>query len=110
MKKVKAKFKYVRISPTKLRRTVNLVRGKDCNSSMALLKTIPHRGGEIVHKIVLSAVSNAKNNHQLDPNNLKIVEISVDSAGMLKRFRAKSRGRAGRINKRISHINITVEG
>lgn len=108
MKKIIAKFRYVRISPLKLRRIVNLVRGKECGQSLTLLKSMPHKGSRIVQKIIQSVVANAKNNHYCDPNKLRITEILVDGAGMLKRFRAKSRGRAGPVKKRMSHLTVGV--
>lgn len=108
MKKVKAKFKWIRISPTKLRRIANAVRGRECNHSLNILKTIPNKGARIVEKIILSVIANAKNNNKLDSNNLKVNEIVVDSAGMLRRFRAKSRGRVGPVKKRMAHLSVTV--
>ena len=108
MKKIKAKFKWVRISPLKLRRIVNLVRGRDCNYSLETLRSLPHKGARIVEKIIKSAVASAKNNHHLDPDNLRVVEIAADCAGMLKRYRAKARGRAGTIKKRMSHLSVAV--
>jgi len=85
-----------------------LVRRKDCNFSLALLRSLPNKGARIVEKIILSAMANAKKNHQMEDSNLLINEIYVDGAGMLKRFRAQSRGRAAPIKKRMSHLTINI--
>lgn len=108
-KEVTAKFKYIRISPLKLRRIVNLVRGKNCKESLALLGTLPHKAARIVEKIIKSCVSNAKKNHQVKGDGLVISRIFSDSAGMLKRVHAQSRGRAAPIKHRISHLTIFVK-
>lgn len=85
-----------------------MVRGKECNNSLDILKTLPHKGARVVEKIILSVMANAKNNHKYDANTLKIVEIMVDAAGMLRRFRAKSRGRVGPVKKRMAHLSVAV--
>ena len=104
----KAKFKFIRISPLKLRRIVNLVRGKKYLDSMHLLANLPHKGARIVGKAIKSAAANAGSS--VDKNNLIVVSALVDGAGMLKRFRAQSKGRGAPIKKRMSHLTILVEG
>jgi len=91
-----------------LRKIVNVVRGKNCDEVLYLLKALPQKGARIVEKLVKSAVANAKNNSRQDPHKLIVAEIFVDSAGMLKRFRAQSRGRGAPIKKRLSHVTIEV--
>ncbi len=108
-KKSKAQFKYIRISPLKLRRVVNLVRGKDCLYSLSLLQSMPNKGARIVEKILTSAMASAKNNLNAKDDSLFVSEILVDGAGMLKRFRAQSRGRGAPIKKRMSHLTVSIE-
>lgn len=91
-----------------MRRIANLVRGKKCDGALSVLRTLPHKGARIVEKIIKSAVASAKQNHHMESKTLVVSEILVDGAGMLKRFRAQSRGRAAPIKKRMSHLSITV--
>lgn len=91
-----------------MRRIVNLIRGKSCDEVLYVLKSLPQKGARIVEKLVKSVVANAKNNSHQDPRKLFVSEIFVDSAGMLKRFRAQSRGRGAPIKKRLSHLTIEV--
>lgn len=103
-----ARSKYLRISPRKLRRVVNVIRGMDVVTASDKLKFMPYSAASVINKILKSAVSNAKENEKLNPNELRITKAYVDQATTLKRWRAMSRGRGFPILKRTSHVTIEV--
>jgi len=105
----RAVARYVRISPMKARRVVNLVRGLPAKEALTVLKFAPQAASEQVYKVVASAVANAENNERLDPDSLLIRAAYVDEGPTLKRFRPRAQGRAYRIRKRTCHITIEVE-
>ena len=109
----KATAKYVRMSPTKVRRVVDLIRGLPASEAQAIMKFDPHAASEPVGKVLDSAVANAEHlahvrSQRLDPDELFITEAFVDEGPTLKRFRPRAQGRAYRIRKRTSHITIVV--
>src|SRR5215475_9581759 len=101
--------RFVRISPTKARRVVNLVRGLPAREALTVLQFAPQSASEPVYKVLASAIANAENNERLDPDSLLVAEAYVDEGPTLKRFRPRAQGRAFRIRKRTCHITITVE-
>jgi large subunit ribosomal protein L22 len=101
--------RHVRISPTKARRVVNLVRGLPAKEALTVLRFAPQAASEPVYKVLASAVANAENNERLDPDSLLVAEAYVDEGPTLKRFRPRAQGRAYRIRKRTCHITIVVE-
>ena len=105
----KALAKYVRMSPSKLKPLADLVRGKDLTEALTILKFTPGKSAEYVEKVIQSAKANAENNFELDPANLYVAEIYVNQGPTMKRWRAGSQGRAGRILKRSSHIGVTLK-
>jgi len=105
---VRAIAKDTGISADKVRPLADMVRGKKVDEALTLLKFAPTPNSRIVYKTVKSAAANAENNFQMIPSDLKIVKVFVDEARMLKRFRPRARGRAGRIHKRSSHITVIV--
>jgi large subunit ribosomal protein L22 len=105
----RASARYVRISPTKARRVVNLVRGLPAKDALTVLKFAPQAASEQVYKVVASAIANAENNERLDPDSLLVSEAFVDEGPTLKRFRPRAQGRAYRIRKRTCHITIVLE-
>jgi large subunit ribosomal protein L22 len=105
---VKAVSKDTGISPRKVRPLVDMVRGKRVEEALSLLKFSPTPTARVVAKVVKSAAANAENNFQMDPADLKIVNIFADEARTLKRFRPRARGRAAPILKRSSHITVIV--
>ena len=105
----KAVAKYVRISPSKLKPVTDLVRGKDLNEALTILKFTPGKGAEIVEKVVASAAANAENNFDLNPDNLYVAEIYANQGPTMKRWRAGAQGRASIILKRSSHITVTLK-
>ena len=104
----KATAKYVRMSPTKVRRVVDLIRGLPASEAQAIVKFDAHAASEPVGKVLDSAIANAGHNHNLDTNNLYVSEAYVDEGPTLKRFRPRAQGRAYRIRKRTSHITVVV--
>ena len=109
----KAAARFVRVTPMKARRVVNLIRGKQAEEALAILKFAPQAASEPVYKIVASAVANArqKATQQGLPfreEELFISEAFVNEGPTMKRIRPRAQGRAGRILKRTSHIIIVV--
>ena len=104
----KAHLKYARISPRKVKIVCDLIRGKDTKMAKAILIQTPKAAAELMLKLLNSAVANAENNHEMDPDNLYVSETFANPGPVLKRIRAQARGRAYRIRKRTSHITIVV--
>ena len=109
----KATARYVRMSPTKVRRVVDLIRGLPAAEAQAMVKFDAHAASEPVGKVLDSAIANAEHlalvrSQRLDPEDLFVTEAFVDEGPTLKRFRPRAQGRAYRIRKRTSHITIVV--
>src|SRR6266542_780231 len=105
----RAVARYVRVSPMKARRMIDLVRGLPAKEALTVLQFAPHAASEPVYKVLASAIANAENNERLDPDSLLVSEAFVDEGPTLKRFRPRAQGRAYRIRKRTCHITIVVE-
>jgi large subunit ribosomal protein L22 len=105
---VRAISKDTGISPRKMRLLVDMVKGRRVDEALNILRFAPTPNARIVAKTIRSAVANAENNFQMTPADLKIVKITADEARILKRFRARARGRANQILKRSSHITVVV--
>ena len=110
----KATARYVRMSPNKTRRVVDLIRGLPALEAQAIVKFDVHAASEPVGKVLDSAIANAEHlahvrSQRLDPDELFVSEAFVDEGPTLKRFRPRAQGRAYRIRKRTSHITIVVE-
>lgn len=106
---VKATGKYMRISPQKVRRIVEAVKGKPVETGLNALKFMPQKSAGIVEKILRSAISNADHNSDLDVDALVVKNIIVNEGPTAKRFQARARGRGTRILKRTSHITVVVD-
>jgi large subunit ribosomal protein L22 len=104
-----AQVRYVRLTPMKARRVVDVIRGMKADEALTLLRFAPQAASEPVSKVLASAVANAENNKQLNPATLWVSEAYVDEGPTLKRFRPRAQGRAARIRKRTSHITVVVE-
>jgi large subunit ribosomal protein L22 len=104
-----AQARYVRMTPMKCRRVIDLVRGMDAAEALDVLRFAPQSASEPVAKVLASAIANAENNKNLDRRDLFISQAYVDEGPTLKRFRPRAQGRAFRIRKRTSHITIVVE-
>jgi len=103
-----AQARYVRMTPRKCRRVVDLVRGLPVREALDLLRFAPQTASEPVGKVLASAVANAEQNRRLDPRGLVVSQAYVDEGPTLKRFRPRAQGRAYRIRKRTSHITVVV--
>jgi len=106
--KVSAVLKGVRLSPQKARLVADLVRGKKVDQALNILTFCPKKGAEIIKRVVESAIANAEHNEGADIDELKVATIYVDKGVVLKRIRARAKGRAGRIIKPTCHITVTV--
>ncbi len=103
-----AKATYVRIAPRKVKIVLDLIRNKPCDEAMAILKYTPKAACEPLYKLLKSAMANAKNKN-MDVSRLYVAACSVDQGPTLKRIRPRDKGRAYRINKKTSHINLTLK-
>ena len=101
--------RFVRISPTKARRVIDLVRGKSVAEALDILRWAPQAASEPVAKVIASAAANAQNNEGLDPATLVVATVYADGGPTAKRIRPRAQGRAFRIRKRTSHITVIVE-
>ena len=106
--KVKAHNRFVRQSPYKVRRVLDLVRGLPVEEAEHVLRLTNRAAAKPIEKTLHSAVANAEHNHALDVEDLFIAEAFADEGPTLRRFKPRARGRATRINKRMSHITIVV--
>ena len=103
-----AKVTFVRIAPRKVKIVLNLIRNKPCEEAMAILKYTPKAACEPLYKLLKSAMANAEMKN-MDVTRLYVAACSVDQGPTLKRIRPRDKGRAYRINKKTSHINITLK-
>ena len=105
---VRAVSRYLGTSPRKLRIVVDLIRGKRVEEALNILAFTPKSSAKMVTKLLKSAVANVGQDRSIDVDTLFIKTISVDGGPTLKRFRPRAMGRASRIRKRMSHINVTL--
>ena len=101
--------RFVRVSPTKARRVIDLVRGKSVTEALDILRWAPQAASEPVAKVIASAAANAQNNNGLDPSTLVVATVYADDGPTAKRIRPRAQGRAFRIRRRTSHITVVVE-
>ena len=104
-----AKARFVRVSPTKARRVIDLVRGRSVADALDILRWAPQAASEPVAKVIASAAANAQNNDGLDPATLVVATVYADGGPTAKRIRPRAQGRAFRIRRRTSHITVIVE-
>jgi large subunit ribosomal protein L22 len=104
-----AKARFVRVSPTKARRVIDLVRGKSVTDALDILRWTPQAASEPVAKVIASAAANAQNNSGLDPATLIVATVYADGGPTAKRIRPRAQGRAFRIRRRTSHITVVLE-
>ena len=95
--------------PSKVRRLLHLIKGKSINEAIAAVQVSPSPAAKALVKVIKSAVANAENNANMNPDNLKVIEAFADDAARLKRFRPQSRGRMSPITRRSCHITIGVD-
>ena len=108
-KRPRATAKYIRISPRKVQVVIDLIRGKNVDEALAILAYTPKSASPVVEKLLESAIANAENNLQLDRGSLYVAEVYANQGPTLKRYWARSHGRADMILKRSSHITIVLD-
>ncbi len=104
----RAQARYVRVTPMKARRVINLIRGMNAADAQAVLTFAPQAASEPIGKVLASAIANATNNHAMDSRGLVVSEAFVDEGPTMKRIRPRAQGRAYRVRKRSSHITVIV--
>ena len=105
---VKAVARYIRMSPHKVRRVLDQIRGLSYREALIILEFMPYRACEPILKVLRSAVANAEHNNGMDPVDLYISEAFADQGPVLKRYRPRAQGRAYQIRKPTCHITISV--
>ena len=105
---VRAVSKYIRMSPSKVRRVLRQIQGKSYKDALVLLEFMPYASCEPISKVLRSAAANAQNNMDLDETKLFVKLAFADQGPVMKRFRPRAQGRAYRILKATSHITIVV--
>jgi large subunit ribosomal protein L22 len=104
----KAIARYIRMSPTKVRRTIRTIKGLPLKEALGVLDVLPNRAARAIRRVVDSAAANAENNHGMAREDLWVEQAYVDSGPTMKRYRFASGGRIGEIRKRISHISVVL--
>lgn len=106
----KAAVRFVKMSPRKVRIVANMVRGKNVDEAIAILKLLPKKSAKIIEKLVNSAAANADDlsKGKADVDALFVKSIQVDNGPIVKRWMPRAMGRANRVNKRTSHITVVV--
>lgn len=105
---ITAKAMRVRVSPRKMRLVVDMVRGRDVNEALGILKFTPNKAAEDIAKTLKSAQASAENNYDLDPDDLYVKTIYADDGPTFKRWRPRARGRVNQRLKRTSNLTIVV--
>lgn len=106
---VTASLQRVRVSPRKARLVIDMCRGKKVSEAQAIMRFMPNKTAYDVERLLKSVAANAENNYDLDPDDLWIKAIYVDEGPSMRRFKAKARGRVGRIQRRTSKITVIAE-
>ena len=104
-----ATLKYARISSRKAKIVADLIRGKDADEALAIVKFTPKASSEVIEKLLKSAIANAENNHGMKHEKLYVAEIYANQGPTLRRIRPAAKGSAVRIRKRTSHITIVLK-
>jgi large subunit ribosomal protein L22 len=106
---VKASTSYLSISPQKLRLVIDQIRGKDAKHAVTILQFMPKKGAELVGKTLKSAIANAENNYDINPDDLVVAEIYAGDGPRLKRMKAGARGRYKPRVRRSAHLTIVLQ-
>ena len=105
----KATLKYARISARKVKIVADLIRGKNVDEALAIVKFTPKASSEVIEKLLKSAIANAENNHGMKHEKLYVAEIYANQGPTMKRFMPRAMGRATMIRKRTSHIEVVLK-
>ena len=108
-KRPHASAKYVRVAPRKVQIVLDLIRGKRVDDALAIVMYTPKSASPVVEKLLNSAIANAENNLEMDRENLYVAECYANQGPTLKRYWARSHGRADMIKKHTSHITIVLD-
>ena len=109
VREASASLKFARISARKVKIVADLIRGKDIDEALAIVKFTPKASSDIIEKLLKSAIANAENNHEMKRESLYVAEIYANQGPTLKRIRPAAKGSAVRIRKRTSHITIVLK-
>ena len=109
VKEARATLKFARISSRKVKIVADLIRGKNVDEALTIVKFTPKASSEVIEKLLKSAIANAENNHEMKHENLYVAEIFANQGPTLKRIRPAAKGSAVRIRKRTSHITIVLK-
>ncbi len=105
----KAQARYVRLAPRKARDVINLIRSKDIDEALGILRYTPRRAAGVITKVLNSAIANAEHNMEMNRGTLYVDQAYVDEGPTLKRVQPRARGRRFLIMKRTSHITVVVK-
>lgn len=108
-KRPRATAMYVRISSRKVKLVIDLIRGKKVGAAISILMNLNHGAADPVLKLLKSAIANAENNLEMNPDNLFIAEVYANQGPTMKRIKERAMGRAARIRKRSSHITVVLD-
>ena len=108
VKEARATLKFARISSRKVKIVADLIRGKDVDEALAIMKFTPKASSEVLEKLLKSAIANAENSNGMSVENLYVEECYANKGPTMKRIRPRAQGRAYRIEKRMSHITIVL--
>lgn len=108
-KRPHAQARFIRISSRKVKIVIDLIRGKQVDDALAILTYTPKSAAPVVEKLLRSAIANAENNLEMDRDGLYVAEVYANQGPTLKRYWARSHGRADMIHKRTSHITIVLD-
>ncbi len=104
----KAVARYIRISPLKVRRVAEQIRGRPVDEAQALLRVMPHQAARVLEKVLQSAVANAENNLDLARDDLIVARAYVDAGPSMRRLAPRARGRLDVVTRRSSHVTVVV--
>jgi large subunit ribosomal protein L22 len=105
----KAVARYMRVSPRKARQIIDLIRGKEIDEALAILRYTPNKSAAMIEKVLKSAIANAEHNFDMNTERLYVAKTYVDPGPTLKRIQARAQGRADRVMRRTSHITVIVK-
>ena len=108
-KRPQAHAKNIRLSPSKAKIVLDLIRGKDADNALAILQFTPKAASPVVYKVLSSAIANAVNNQEMDRSTLYVAEVYANPGPTLKRYVARSRGSASPMLRRTSHISVILD-
>ena len=105
----KAVLRRFRQSPRKVRMVADMIRGRNVQDALSILKFQPRKAARMLSKVLTSAIANATENEKADADKLVVTKVFIDGGPVTKRWMARSMGRANRLNGRTSHVTITVD-